>query len=626
MMTVKQLRTKTRFLVFFFISLVLPSLFLGYLSLRGIQSDQAAAEQELLDGHRAAAQTIVDLVENELNGIELLISQSLEHPPRATESELQPLAERLKRSSPLVSEPFAISKNRVLFPLATRLFYAGAGAHTYFPPPPVAGLNEALARGTQLEFQAQDFENARAAYAQVLESAPPKRSRVEILFALARTLKRLREDRQAGAMYREIIESSPDLRVGGIPAELAARLELLNLSSNGQETSGSEEAILTLQEDLARGKWGLTKPQFEFALNRVRKSWSLLAAVSPLAPLRHHGDFEEREATIASRGQASRELLLFERTVMPAILNASDMRHPNPPAPRRFTTIVDSCIFSSIILPSSMRDGDAVAMAGVILNTERGSPALSAFLEKVILPSNTLYQVMNKLGRDVAGPSIPAGARKTIEAGFPSEVPPWTITFYHRDPKFFDQLLTSRRRIYVIGLILALGIVTFGSFLTLRMISREVELANLQSDFVSTVSHELRSPLTSIRQLSEMLQRGRIPSDERRQRYYDTIVEQSERLSLLVENILDFARFEEGRKVFHFEEVDLNVFLREVVARVQQQVQHEGFAVSAHLADQPLPVRIDRDAMAQAIFNLLDNALKFSSNSTTPYLSGSFTS
>jgi signal transduction histidine kinase/tetratricopeptide (TPR) repeat protein len=623
MMTVKQLRTKTRFLVFFFISLVLPSLFLGYLSILGIQSDQAAAEQELLDGHRAAAQTIIDLVENELKRIELLISQDLEHPPRATESELRPLAEQLKRSSPLVSEPFVITRSRVLFPVATRLYYAGVGVRAYFPSQPAAASLEALTHATQLEFQAHDFENARAAYAQALEAAFSRSSRAEILFDLARTLRRLHKDQQARAIYREIIQTYADLRVaGGIPAELAAQMELVNLPSSARETSGTGQSILTLQAELARGKWDLAKPQFDFALDRVRKSWSRLAALSAPFELNHQRDFEESEAAIGTRAEASRELLLFEGSVVPTILKAADVRRPKSRAPRRFKTLTDSCIFCSIALPSPVRGPDAIEMLGVLLDAERESPALSAFLEQVILPSHTLFRVTNELGRPIAGPPIPASARKTIEAKFPSEIPSWTITFYYRDPEFFAQLLTSRRRVYVIGLILALGIVTFGSILTLRMISREVELATMQSDFVSTVSHELRSPLTSIRQLSEMLQRGRIPSEERRQRYYDTIVEQSERLSLLVENILDFARFEEGRKVFHFEEVDLNVFLREVVARVQQQVRHEGFAIRAQLADESLPARIDRDAMAQAIVNLLDNAMKFSPDSKEVSVSG----
>jgi signal transduction histidine kinase len=616
MMTVKQLRTKTRFLVFFFISLVLPSLFLAYLSLRGIQSDQAAAEQELLDGHRAAARTIIDLVESELDRIELLISHALEHPPRATGSELQLLAEQLRHSSPLVSEPFVITGGRVFFPLTTRLYHADNGPRLYLPTTASTTASEALLRGTQLEFQSQDLESARQAYTLALEKTSNQALRVQVEFDLARTLRRLSKNQQAKTIYDEIIRTYCDFRVaGGIPADLAARLELLDVLASGQDASGRAKAILAFQADLAHGAWDLTKPQFEFACARVRESWSRLATVSSSSRSRHQKEFEEREASMRAREEVSRRLVLFERSGVPAILKNAEMRRSNSHAQRRFETLADSCMFSSIVLPSPLRDPDAIERLGVLLNTERESPALSAFLEQVILPSNTLFRVTNQLGNYIAGPPIPAGARKTIEARFPSGFPSWALTFYHRDPQFLEQMLSSRRQVYVIGLILALGIVTFGTFLALRMISREVELANLQSDFVSTVSHELRSPLTSIRQLSEMLQRGRIPSEERRQRYYDTIVDQSERLSLLVENILDFARFENGRKVFHFEEVDLNVFLREAVSRVRHQVQHEGFAISLQLMEEPLPARIDRDAMAQAIFNLLDNAMKFSGSS-----------
>jgi tetratricopeptide (TPR) repeat protein len=315
MMTVKQLRTKTRFLVFFFISLVLPSLFLAYLSLRGIQSDQAAAEQELLDGHRAAARTIIDLVESELDRIELLISHALEHPPRATGSELQLLAEQLRHSSPLVSEPFVITGGRVFFPLTTRLYHADNGPRLYLPTTASTTASEALLRGTQLEFQSQDLESARQAYTLALEKTSNQALRVQVEFDLARTLRRLSKNQQAKTIYDEIIRTYCDFRVaGGIPADLAARLELLDVLASGQDASGRAKAILAVQADLAHGAWDLTKPQFEFACARVRESWSRLATVSSSSRSRYQKEFEEREASMRAREEVSRRLVLFERS------------------------------------------------------------------------------------------------------------------------------------------------------------------------------------------------------------------------------------------------------------------------------------------------------------------------
>ena len=152
----------------------------------------------------------------------------------------------------------------------------------------------------------------------------------------------------------------------------------------------------------------------------------------------------------------------------------------------------------------------------------------------------------------------------------------------------------------------------FGLILTLRTVSHELELARMKSDFVSTISHEFKSPLTSIRQLAEMLQTGRVPSEERRQKYYDVLLEQSERLSLLTENVLNFAKMEEGRKEFAFERADIKYLIEDLVSSVQERVRHTGFDIQLEGEDSLPPIMIDKDAIVQAVNNLIDNSLKYS--------------
>jgi signal transduction histidine kinase len=96
-----------------------------------------------------------------------------------------------------------------------------------------------------------------------------------------------------------------------------------------------------------------------------------------------------------------------------------------------------------------------------------------------------------------------------------------------------------------------------GSYFINRAVLREVTVAKLQSDFVASVSHEFRTPLTTVRQLSEMLARGRVSSDERRQQFYETLLRESERLHRLVEGLLNFGRMEAGELHYRFEPVDL---------------------------------------------------------------------
>jgi signal transduction histidine kinase len=109
-----------------------------------------------------------------------------------------------------------------------------------------------------------------------------------------------------------------------------------------------------------------------------------------------------------------------------------------------------------------------------------------------------------------------------------------------------------------------------------------------------------------------MLQTGRIPSKERRQKYYDVLLEQSERLSLLTENVLNFAKIEEGRRKFAFERMDIKSLLENLISSVQERVRHESFTVQLKAEDSLSPIMADRDAITQAIHNLIDNAIKYS--------------
>lgn len=171
--------------------------------------------------------------------------------------------------------------------------------------------------------------------------------------------------------------------------------------------------------------------------------------------------------------------------------------------------------------------------------------------------------------------------------------------------------------------ILLAGILVFGLILTVVTVSHQLALARLQSDFVSTVSHEFKSPLTAVRQAAEALQTGRVPSEEKRQKYYDLLLEQSERLSLLINRVLDFARMDSGQHTFDRKPIDLGHFLEGLVTQEQQRFGQNGIVVRCDI-ESPLPtVAVDADALAQAVMNLIDNAIKYSGNSREVVVRGS---
>ncbi len=165
---------------------------------------------------------------------------------------------------------------------------------------------------------------------------------------------------------------------------------------------------------------------------------------------------------------------------------------------------------------------------------------------------------------------------------------------------------TSFLTLGALSLLLAGGLV-----LTHRNVAREMALARLKSDFVSNVSHELRTPLSLIRLYAETLEMGRLSSPEKYQEYYRIIRKESERLTALINNILDFSRIEAGRKEYDFRETDMRELVRNTLDSYRYQIEQNGFTFEEKIDDVP-PLKVDREAMARSLLNLVNNALKYS--------------
>jgi len=158
-----------------------------------------------------------------------------------------------------------------------------------------------------------------------------------------------------------------------------------------------------------------------------------------------------------------------------------------------------------------------------------------------------------------------------------------------------------------LSLLLAAGMV-----FTYRGVNKEMELAKIKSDFVSNVSHELRTPLALIRLYAETLELGRVPHKDKQQEYYCTIRKESERLTALINNILDFSRIEAGRKEYDFRETNLPELVRTTLEAYRYQIEQQGFRFEEKIAEDIPTVLVDREAIARSLLNLVNNAIKYS--------------
>jgi two-component system phosphate regulon sensor histidine kinase PhoR len=175
-----------------------------------------------------------------------------------------------------------------------------------------------------------------------------------------------------------------------------------------------------------------------------------------------------------------------------------------------------------------------------------------------------------------------------------------------------DELARNRFSRNLIFVLLLDIVLIAGAWMIYRNIRREMLFLKMKSDFVSNVSHELRTPLALIRMYAETLDMGRLRDEGKRKEYYSTILQESERLTRLVNNILDFSRMEAGRKKYNFADVQVNDIVTGALGTYRFHLQSEGFTPEVNL-DPALPViRGDAESVTEAVMNIIDNAVKYS--------------
>ncbi len=223
-------------------------------------------------------------------------------------------------------------------------------------------------------------------------------------------------------------------------------------------------------------------------------------------------------------------------------------------------------------------------------------------------------------GAWVAGNATPVDVRRVQRSAADTGLP-WTVVVTDSDSAAGNDEFAARRRMLLAGLALILLLTAAGSYFIWRSVNRELAVAGLQSDFVSAVSHEFRTPLTALRQFNELLaDEEEVPAEKRRS-YHQAQTRATERLHRLVEALLDFGRMEAGRRPYRFERLDAGALASDVTEEFRAELDGRGFSVECRVDNTSAEcgvrnaeyhVSADSEALSRAVWNLLDNAVKYS--------------
>jgi signal transduction histidine kinase len=425
-------------------------------------------------------------------------------------------------------------------------------------PPPLA-----LTAGGSYEFELADPARAASNYARLAQSDEPT-IRGQALVAAARVLRRQKRFVEALRTYDELETLGATLVAAGEPAALVARQGRGKvLEAIGDVERRTREAI-ALAADLSAARWRIDRPTFEFYRGLVEQ-WNGPAS----------------RADAIQRTEAVLDLWrLWQLGELPA----------------QGRRLVRSGTSASLAAWVSGADGP---VARVLTAAEwHGKWADLTVARRLSIA------IVDTDGRILAGEE-----HATAAVLSPAETRlPFLLAIASADPSG-DAGESRRRGLLVGGLALALVLMAAGSYGLYRVTTGELLLARQQSDFVAAVSHEFRTPLTSMRHLTDLLARRAVADDERRGRYYELLARETERLHRMVESLLSFGRLEAAAHVWQFAPVALDEVLGELALDFRRDHQRE---LHVQLESNLPAVRADREAVARAVWNLLDNAAKYS--------------
>jgi len=231
-------------------------------------------------------------------------------------------------------------------------------------------------------------------------------------------------------------------------------------------------------------------------------------------------------------------------------------------------------------------------------------------LQGALPTRSSRVNVVDEDGRIIYGPPLRTG-EFTVGVRFPTTLYNWRLQVSPNASEELAAHVQSRRILELSMVTLSCVVIVAGVGAILFAAEKQRRISALQSDFVANVSHELKTPLALVRMFGEMLQSGRVSSEAKQKEYLEIIVRESERLSALIENVLDFARVERGREAYEFARGDVGEAVAKAVAVYRYRAEREGVELTIDVEPGLPAARIDERAIQLAVINLVDNALKY---------------
>jgi signal transduction histidine kinase len=597
------LRQYKRFLAIFFVVVFLPSIVLAIFGIRAIYNERYKLQQQNIEK------------QNEF--VKVVQTGILTHIERNSSKLIELSAHRVfaERDYPGIRD--LISKNLENESLFGRVAIWTQDVSIWFPsfqttPPNTKTLvvpdewkkwQSDLERAEIAEFRRQNYSDAVSWYKRILARAEDSQVKAWILSRIARCELKREDVEKALEAYRSIIDNYPDLYTqSGRPLELASRLAMLDAyRMNKNRESFFQESLHTFRL-LAQITWSLDGEQVEVYTTQVKNLIDEVMAEDSLEDIPK--DFAQSMDAYQSAIDEKIRLWKMAEAVRQNILpNTKEMHSDFGNGPQ--------------VQKSAFEYGGDDILVFLVPLSKSDTGSYTEFLGSLVLVSDLTETIDSSIvlrsslsGKIVYGDVEENQGAAVITGFFPENFPPWRVELYQTGDG--GSRFSLYKNIFFWTILALLVIVVFGSGLMIRTIIQEVNLLNLKSEFIASVSHEFKTPLTAMGAVLERLLSDEVKDPKKTKEYYRILSHDSERLKRLVKNVLDFTKIEDGKRDYKLISTDIAQLVSQEVKSFQEENKMTGITMDIEIDDDIPSVSADEEAMSQAMHNVLDNAAKFS--------------
>lgn len=605
----RHIAPRTRILFVAFLLILVPGAVISYLSLQSIREKA----ENLRTSYSGTLNLVGEKLENDISQLESEFhNQVIERSPGSDQAIiLKEWLRNMESDHPALNNLFLVHAEGGLISSSV-----SAGWQRLSRSPISITLRESASfrLAEEAEFITRNYIESLRYYRDAMSSASSPHDRVVLHSRIGRCYSKLNNHPNAIREFERILEhGETGLTIGNVPASVVAYSQIADAYEFLHAVREKNEALIVLYKHLLEHPWDLAGGEFLYYLRSVREKLDASFATNTGENLLNQDVEELKMVETELRKQINLMEFISEHILpeMESEINLGSLRE------MRTQTIIrektdSTFLLSYLKLPAAFQQIQLSAL-GFQINQEY---ILSAFIPEVLttveLGNNILVGIIGERDSILYIQNDHPLKTYLVAEDFSSLYNQWKVALFHPDGKTIEQLIGNEKQLYLALFIGIIVVMVIGIILMIRAVIHESEVSRLKSEFVSNVSHELKTPLALIRMFGETLDSGIVTDEEKRRKFYSIIRKESERLTHLINNVLDFSRMDARVKEYNFQETDLVETVRNSLDAYKYHISDKGFQVEIEFPEESIMLKIDRDAIAQVLLNLLNNAVKYS--------------